>query len=170
MSYLKAALYRKQKELEERRKHFKKKCEQDPIYLAILQKMKAGTLEPGVATEYRMEISQEKGALVQLQKNIQQEKQYMISGLEEITVRKNSIEKLDLVLKELITEKNTEVLSSILKRAGVMLHEQNSLEQEAWKTLKKASSLLEKEEDVLLDDLLKEEKKTEETDTEVWYV
>ena len=161
---------KKQKELEERRKHFKKKCEQDPIYLAILQKMKAGTLEPGVATEYRMEISQEKGALVQLQKNIQQEKQYMISGLEEITVRKNSIEKLDLVLKELITEKNTEVLSSILKRAGVMLHEQNNLEQEAWKTLKKASSLLEKEEDVLLDDLLKEEKKTEETDTEVWYV
>ena len=51
-----------------------------------------------------------------------------------------------------------------------MLHEQNNLEQEAWKTLKKASSLLEKEEDVLLDDLLKEVKKTEETDTEVWYV
>lgn len=48
---------KKQKELEERRKHFKEKCEQDPIYLAILQKMKAGTLEPGVATEYRMEIS-----------------------------------------------------------------------------------------------------------------
>ena len=89
----------------------------------------------------------------------------MISGQEEIAVQKNSIEKLDLVLKELMAEKNPTALASILNRAGIMLKEQGSMEQKAQNALKEATSLFEKE-----DSFLKEEKKTEETDREVWYV
>ena len=43
----------------------------------------------------------------------------MISGQEEIAAQKNSIEKLDLVLKELMAEKNPTALASILNRAGI---------------------------------------------------
>ena len=89
----------------------------------------------------------------------------MISSQEEIAVQKNSIEKLDLVLKELMAEKNPTALASILNRAGIMLKEQGSMEQKAQNALKEAASLFEKE-----DSFLKEEKKTEETDREVWYV
>ena len=127
--------------------------------------MKEKTLEPGVATDYQMDISQKKGVLVSLQQTIRTEKQYMISGQEEIAVQKNSIEKLDLVLKELMAEKNPTALASILNRAGIMLKEQGSMEQKAQNALKEAASLFEKE-----DSFLKEEKKTEETDREVWYV
>lgn len=127
--------------------------------------MKEKTLEPGVATDYQMDISQKKGVLVSLQKTIRTEKQYMISGQEEIALQKNSIEKLDLVLKELMAEKNPTALASILNRAGIMLKEQGSMEQNAQNALKEAASLFEKE--ALF---LKEEKKTEETDREVWYV
>ena len=127
--------------------------------------MKEKTLEPGVATDYQMDISQKKGVLVSLQKTIRTEKQYMISGQEELAVQKNSIEKLDLVLKELMAEKNPTALASILNRAGIMLKEQGSMEQKAQNALKEAASLFEKE-----DSFLKEEKKTEETDREVWYV
>ena len=127
--------------------------------------MKEKTLEPGVATDYQMDISQKKGVLVSLQQTIRTEKQYMISGQEEIALQKNSIEKLDLVLKELMAEKNPTALASILNRAGIMLKEQGSMEQNAQNTLKEAASLFEKE--ALF---LKEEKKTEETDREVWYV
>lgn len=127
--------------------------------------MKEKTLEPGVATDYQMDISQKKGVLVSLQKTIRTEKQYMISGQEEIAVQKNSIEKLDLVLKELMAEKNPTALASILNRAGIMLKEQGSMEQKAQNALKEAASLFEKEAS-----FLKEEKKTEETDREVWYV
>ena len=127
--------------------------------------MKEKTLEPGVATDYQMDISQKKGVLVSLQKTIWTEKQYMISGQEEIAVQKNSIEKLDLVLKELMAEKNPTALASILNRAGIMLKEQGSMEQKAQNALKEAASLFEKEAS-----FLKEEKKTEETDREVWYV
>lgn len=110
-------------------------------------------------------ISQKKGVLVSLQKTIRTEKQYMISGQEEIAVQKNSIEKLDLVLKELMAEKNPTAFASILNRAGIMLKEQGSMEQKAQNALKEAASLFEKEAS-----FLKEEKKTEETDREVWYV
>lgn len=127
--------------------------------------MKEKTLEPGVATDYQMDISQKKGVLVSLQQTIRTEKQYMISGQEEIAVQKNSIEKLDLVLKELMAEKNPTALASILNRAGIMLKEQGSMEQKAQNALKEAASLFEKEAS-----FLKEEKKTEETDREVWYV
>ena len=127
--------------------------------------MKEKTLEPGVATDYQMDISQKKGVLVSLQKTIRTEKQYMISGQEEIALQKNSIEKLDLVLKELMAEKNPTALASILNRAGIMLKEQGSMEQKAQNALKEADSLFEKEAS-----FLKEEKKTEETDREVWYV
>lgn len=127
--------------------------------------MKEKTLEPGVATDYQMDISQKKGVLVSLQQTIRTEKQYMISGQEEIALQKNSIEKLDLVLKELMAEKNPTALASILNRAGIMLKEQGSMEQKAQNALKEAASLFEKE-----DSFLKEEKKTEETDREVWYV
>lgn len=127
--------------------------------------MKEKTLEPGVATDYQMDISQKKGVLVSLQQTIRTEKQYMISGQEELAVQKNSIEKLDLVLKELMAEKNPTALASILNRAGIMLKEQGSMEQKAQNALKEAASLFEKE-----DSFLKEEKKTEETDREVWYV
>ena len=127
--------------------------------------MKEKTLEPGVATDYQMDISQKKGVLVSLQKTIRTEKQYMISGQEEIAVQKNSIEKLDLVLKELMAEKNPTALASILNRAGIMLKEQGSMEQKAQNALKEAASLFEKEAS-----FLKEEKKKEETDREVWYV
>ena len=127
--------------------------------------MKEKTLEPGVATDYQMDISQKKGVLVSLQKTIRTEKQYMISGQEEIALQKNSIEKLDLVLKELMAEKNPTALASILNRAGSMLKEQGSMEQKAQNALKEAASLFEKEAS-----FLKEEKKTEETDREVWYV
>ena len=127
--------------------------------------MKEKTLEPGVATDYQMDISQKKGVLVSLQKTIRTETQYMISGQEEIAVQKNSIEKLDLVLKELMAEKNPTALASILNRAGIMLKEQGSMEQKAQNALKEAASLFEKEAS-----FLKEEKKTEETDREVWYV
>ena len=127
--------------------------------------MKEKTLEPGVATDYQMDISQKKGVLVSLQKTIRTEKQYMISGQEEIAIQKNSIEKLDLVLKELMAEKNPTALASILNRAGIMLKEQGSMEQKAQNALKEAASLFEKEAS-----FLKEEKKTEETDREVWYV
>ena len=127
--------------------------------------MKEKTLEPGVATDYQMDISQKKGVLVSLQKTIRTEKQYMISGQEELAVQKNSIEKLDLVLKELMAEKNPTALASILNRAGIMLKEQGSMEQKAQNALKEAASLFEKEAS-----FLKEEKKTEETDREVWYV
>ena len=127
--------------------------------------MKEKTLEPGVATDYQMDISQKKGVLVSLQKTIRTEKQYMISGQEEIAVQKNSIEKLDLVLKELMAEKNPTAFASILNRAGIMLKEQGSMEQKAQNALKEAASLFEKEAS-----FLKEEKKTEETDREVWYV
>lgn len=127
--------------------------------------MKEKTLEPGVATDYQMDISQKKGVLVSLQKTIRTDKQYMISGQEEIALQKNSIEKLDLVLKELMAEKNPTALASILNRAGIMLKEQGSMEQKAQNALKEAASLFEKEAS-----FLKEEKKTEETDREVWYV
>lgn len=127
--------------------------------------MKEKTLEPGVATDYQMDISQKKGVLVSLQQTIRTEKQYMISGQEEIALQKNSIEKLDLVLKELMAEKNPTALASILNRAGIMLKEQGSMEQKAQNALKEAASLFEKEAS-----FLKEEKKTEETDREVWYV
>ena len=127
--------------------------------------MKEKTLEPGVATDYQMDISQKKGVLVSLQKTIRTEKQYMISGQEEIALQKNSIEKLDLVLKELMAEKNPTALASILNRAGIMLKEPGSMEQKAQNALKEAASLFEKEAS-----FLKEEKKTEETDREVWYV
>ena len=127
--------------------------------------MKEKTLEPGVATDYQMDISQKKGVLVSLQKTIRTEKQYMISGQEEIALQKNSIEKLDLVLKELMAEKNPTALASILNRAGIKLKEQGSMEQKAQNALKEAASLFEKEAS-----FLKEEKKTEETDREVWYV
>ena len=127
--------------------------------------MKEKTLEPGVATDYQMDISQKKGVLVSLQKTIRTEKQYMISGQEEIALQKNSIEKLDLVLKELMAEKNPTALASILNRAGIMLKEQGSMEQKAQNALKEAASLFEKEAS-----FLKEEKKKEETDREVWYV
>ena len=127
--------------------------------------MKEKTLEPGVATDYQMDISQKKGVLVSLQKTIRTEKQYMISGQEEIALQKNSIEKLDLVLKELMAEKNPTALASILHRAGIMLKEQGSMEQKAQNALKEAASLFEKEAS-----FLKEEKKTEETDRAVWYV
>ena len=127
--------------------------------------MKEKTLEPGVATDYQMDISQKKGVLVSLQQTIRTEKQYMISGEEELAVQKNSIEKLDLVLKELMAEKNPTALASILNRAGIMLKEQGSMEQKAQNALKEAASLFEKEAS-----FLKEEKKTEETDREVWYV
>ena len=127
--------------------------------------MKEKTLEPGVATDYQMDISQKKGVLVSLQKTIRTEKQYMISGQEEIALQKNSIEKLDLVLKELMAEKNPTALASILNRAGIMLKEQGRMEQKAQNALKEAASLFEKEAS-----FLKEEKKTEETDREVWYV
>lgn len=127
--------------------------------------MKEKTLEPGVATDYQMDISQKKGVLVSLQQTIRTEKQYMISGQEELAVQKNSIEKLDLVLKELMAEKNPTALASILNRAGIMLKEQGSMEQKAQNALKEAASLFEKEAS-----FLKEEKKTEETDREVWYV
>ena len=127
--------------------------------------MKEKTLEPGVATDYQMDISQKKGVLVSLQKTIRTEKQYMISGQEEIALQKNSIEKLDLVLKELMAGKNPTALASILNRAGIMLKEQGSMEQKAQNALKEAASLFEKEAS-----FLKEEKKTEETDREVWYV
>ena len=127
--------------------------------------MKEKTLEPGVATDYQMDISQKKGVLVSLQKTIRTEKQYMISGQEEIALQKNSIEKLDLVLKELMAEKNPTALASILNRAGIMLKEQGSMEQKAQNALKEADSLFEKEAS-----FLKEEKKIEETDREVWYV
>ena len=127
--------------------------------------MKEKTLEPGVATDYQMDISQKKGVLVSLQKTSRTEKQYMISGQEEIALQKNSIEKLDLVLKELMAEKNPTALASILNRAGIMLKEQGSMEQKAQNALKEAASLFEKEAS-----FLKEEKKTEETDREVWYV
>ena len=127
--------------------------------------MKEKTLEPGVATDYQMDISQKKGVLVSLQKTIRTEKQYMISGQEEIALQKNSIEKLDLVLKELMAEKNPTAFASILNRAGIMLKEQGSMEQKAQNALKEAASLFEKEAS-----FLKEEKKTEETDREVWYV
>ena len=89
----------------------------------------------------------------------------MISGQEEIALQKNSIEKLDLVLKELMAEKNPTALASILNRAGIMLKEQGSMEQKAQNALKEAASLFEKEAS-----FLKEEKKKEETDREVWYV
>ena len=112
-----------------------------------------------------MDISQKKGVLVSLQKTIRTEKQYMISGQEEIALQNNSIEKLDLVLKELMAEKNPTALASILNRAGIMLKEQGSMEQKAQNALKEAASLFEKEAS-----FLKEEKKTEETDREVWYV
>lgn len=46
-----------------------------------------------------------------------------------------------------------------------MLKEQGSMEQKAQNALKEAASLFEKEAS-----FLKEEKKTEETDREVWYV
>ena len=127
--------------------------------------MKEKTLEPGVATDYQMDISQKKGVLVSLQQTIRTETQYLISGQEEIAVQKNSIEKLDLVLKELMAEKNPTALASILNRAGIMLKEQGSMEQKAQNALKEAASLFEKEAS-----FLKEEKKTEETDREVWYV
>ena len=127
--------------------------------------MKEKTLEPGVATDYQMDISQKKGVLVSLQKTIRTEKQYMISGQEEIALQKNSIEKLDLVLKELMAEKNPTALASILNRAGIMLKEQGSMEQKAQNALKEAASLFEKEAS-----FLKEEKKTEERDRDVWYV
>ena len=68
----------------------------------------------------------------------------MISGQEEIAVQKNSIEKLDLVLKELMAEKNPTALASILNRAGSMLKEQGSMEQKAQNALKEAASLFEK--------------------------
>lgn len=158
-------LRKNEQEFARRRQELKEQCERDPLYAEVLCQMKAGTLELGVATEYRMDISQKKGVLVSLQRSIQTEKQYMISGQEEIAVQKNSIEKLDLVLKELMAEKNPTALASILNRAGMMLQEQGSMEREAQNALKKAASLFEKEAS-----FLKEEKKTEETDWEVWYV
>lgn len=152
-------LRKNEQEFEDRQRELKEQCERDPLYAEVLRQMKEGTLEPGVATDYRMDISQKKGALVSLQQTIRTEKQYMISGQEEIAVQKNSIEKLDLVLKELMAEKNPTALANILNRAGLMLREQGSMEQEAQNALKKAASLFEKE-----------EKKTEETDREVLYV
>ena len=154
-----------EQEFAQRRQELKEQCERDPVYGEVYRRMKEKTLEPGVATDYQMDISQKKGVLVSLQKTIRTEKQYMISGQEEIAVQKNSIEKLDLVLKELMAEKNPTALASILNRAGIMLKEQGSMEQNAQNALKEAASLFEKE--ALF---LKEEKKTEETDREVWYV
>ena len=64
-----------------------------------------------------------------------------------------------------MAEKNPTALASILNRARIMLKEQGSMEQKAQNALKEAASLFEKEAS-----FLKEEKKTEETDREVWYV
>ena len=154
-----------EQEFAQRRQELKEQCERDPVYGEVYRRMKEKTLEPGVATDYQMDISQKKGVLVSLQQTIRTEKQYMISGQEEIAAQKNSIEKLDLVLKELMAEKNPTALASILNRAGIMLKEQGSMEQKAQNALKEAASLFEKEAS-----FLKEEKKTEETDREVWYV
>ena len=147
-------LMKKQKEFNLRKMALEEQCERDPLYAEVLRQMKKGTLKPGVAIAERMDISQKKGALVNLHQTIEMEEKYMINGQEKIAVWKNSIEKLDLVLKELIAEKNPTVLASILKRAGNMLREQGNMELEAQNDLKKAVSLFEKE-----NSFLKEEKR-----------
>ena len=153
------SIRKNRQEFEKNRRELKEKCDQDPLYAEVFRRMKEGTLEPGVATACQMEISQKKGLLVQIQKAIQMENQYMVNARENIAMQRNSIEKLDLVLKELMAEKNPAILTGIVNRAGVMLREQKSMEQETKKNLKKASSLFEKEESAI-----------EEMDREIWYV
>ena len=56
----------------------KEQCERDPVYGEVYRRMKEKTLEPGVATDYQMDISQKKGVLVSLQQTIRTEKQPQI--------------------------------------------------------------------------------------------
>ena len=133
-----------EQEFAQRRQELKEQCERDPVYGEVYRRMKEKTLEPGVATDYQMDISQKKGVLVSLQKTIRTEKQYMISGQEEIALQKNSIEKLDLVLKNSWQKKNPTALASILNRAESCSRSRAAWNRESAECFEEAASLFEK--------------------------